>query len=430
MVSDMFQRGLYSLSHATVPNEAHSAWWLMGETKKDKYAIISLEGYNKNIYSKSLDKLINLVDSPFVPYFESGKLYFLDNELVNEMYKNAPHDVTFPIDYSVMLDTNYSSYIQTFVDSKDWSSMGNDVFNTIDILIREDFNYDYLFYMIENYKNSFCNSNSDNVTSDQERKAGLYQNLVSLELFKNIDKKEYCSKGIVKYNISKQESYMIVDGIFNDMFISSRGKEMMDIFLNIHKAMVLFLIGVLRIRFQSKSNSEYKIRELFEYTNDTLGMYLEREMIVAHKYFIKPTDVPILNRLNKGMNKNKLFKNIENIAWDFTSPRIMEFFLRLRGEGRYLIPLFLTNDRNLRNLLRLYKVKGVIFNKDGTGLIPISSMNSQEYFEEYKCNVNFEEFFNEESTKKRNFKIEFNKLSKFKCIDDEFAKLVNIMECK
>ncbi|MBZ9624725.1 hypothetical protein G9F71_017890 [Clostridium sp. FP2] len=430
MIDERLKIGLYNLSKATLPSEVLNAWCLMGDSKKDKCAIISLEGYDKNIYSKALNRLINSDDSHFMTYFESDKLYFIDDELLAGMFKNNNADVKFKIDYSLMLDTNYSSYIHTFVNNDDCSHMNNEIFNTIDILIREDFNFDYLFYIIENYKNSFCNSKVDNIIPIQDMKAAVYQNLVSLELFKNIDKKEYCDNGTIKYNISKQECYLIVDGFFSEIFSSAAGKDTMEVFLNIHKGMVLFLIGVFKIRFESKSDSQYKIRELFKYMNSITGIYLQREMIIAHQYFMNPTNVQIINKVNKGMNENKLYKSIENIAWDFAVPRIMEFFLKTRGEGRYFIPLFLTNDKNLRNLLRLHKIKGVTFNKDGTQFIPISSINSQEYFEEHKCNVDFDSLFNDEAIKKRNEKLEHNKKTKFKCVEVEFFKLVKVMECK
>lgn len=427
MVDERLNNGLYHLSKATTPRDVSYAWHLMGEAKNDKCVIISLDNYDKSVYPKELNRLINSNDSAFMPYFESDKLYFIDDELLSEMSDNKSYDVQFPIDYSVMLDTNYSSYIHAFV-SNDWTGMSNDVFNVIDILIRENFHFDYFFYMIENYNNSFCSFEANDTTAIQNKQAKLYLNLVSLELFKNIDTEEYCNNRTLKYNISEQEVYLIVDGIFSDMYNSIKGKEIMEMFLIMHKSMILILIGVLRIRFESKSNSQNKIQELFEYIDNVVGYYPEREMIIAHKYFSNPRNVQIINKINKGMNEEKLHKSIENIAWDFTVPRIMELFLETIGEGRYFIPFFLSNDRNLRELLRLYKVKGVIFNKGGNKLIPISGFNSREYFKE--CNVDIDSYFTSEAISRRNKKFECNKKTEFRAINEEFSKLVKVMECK
>lgn len=430
MYDERFTVGLEKLSTAKLPHEVYNIWRSMGDAKKDKNMMISLEGYDKSIYPNSLSKIINSSDSSFIPYFESSKLYFMDDDLLEEMFEKRGEDVVFPIDYSIMLDTNYSSYIDKFVNSKDLSSLDNNIFSTIDILIREDFHYDSLFYIIENYKNTFYNSGLGNVLSTTELKAGYWQNLVSLELFKNIDKKEYCTNGNIKYNISKQEAHLIVDGTFSNIFNSSIGKEAMEIFLTLHKNLVLFLIGVLRIRFQSKKSYHHKIRELFEYMDSTIGIYFQREMVVAHKYFINPQNVQLINKVNKRMTKENLLKSIENFAWDFASPRIMEFFLKMRGEGRYFIPFFLSNDKNLRDLLKMFKVKGVIFDNDNVRLTPILSSDFLYYFQKNEPDLDINMFFNNEAIKRREETYISNKENNFSCIEEEFSKLVSVMECK
>ncbi|MGG7177209.1 hypothetical protein ACQPU1_06450 [Clostridium paraputrificum] len=430
MYSDKFKDGIEKLSKARSPREALSAWGYMGRDKKGKFMTISLDEYNKNIYPDTLNRIINSNESSFIPYFESGKLYFMDDNLLEEMIESEGKEIVFPIDYSIMLDTNYSSYIDKFVNNKDLSSLDNNIFSTIDILIREDFRYDYIFYIIENYKNTFYNSQLGNVLSETELKAGYWQNLVSLEMFKNIDKEEYCTKGKIKYNISKLEAQLIVDGFFSDVCSSQIGKEAMENFLIIHKSLVLFLIGVIRIRFQSKKSYHHKIKELFEYMHNTIGVFFQREMIIAHKYFINPQNVQLINKVNKNMTKENLLKSIENFAWDFASPRIMEFFLNTRGEGRYLIPFFLSNDKNLRDLLKMFRVKGVIIDPDN--LMPLSIPNEDFlfYFEKNEPDLDTNFYFEGEAIKRRQEILNSNKKNNFRCIEEEFSKLVTVMQCK
>lgn len=427
MINEIIKEGLYYLTKVTTPSEVFDVWHLMREVTKNKCLIISLNDYNKNVYPKELIRVINSNDTHFIPYFESDRLYFIDDDLLLEMHNRRPYDFKFKLDYSVMLDTNYSSYIHKFVNN-DWSDLRNEVFSTIDILIRQNFHFDYFFYMIENYKNSFCSSELDNIVSLKNKQINLYQNLVSLELFKSIDTEEYRDNGTIKYKITKQEAYLNVDGIFRDMFNSAKGKETMEMFLNMHKSMVLFLIGVIRIRFQSKTSLQNKIKELFEYIDKILGYYPEREMVIAHKYFLDSKNVKIINKINKGMKEETLYSSIENIAWDFTVPRILEFFLENEGEGRYFIPFFLSNDKNLRELLRLYRVKGVLYSKTEGKLIPISNPNSREYFNEYVNDI--DSYFTNKAISMRKEKFEYNRTTKFEVIKGEFSRLVDVMECK
>ncbi len=429
MTEEILREEIYYLSNAASPSEVIKIWNQYKETNNGKSLIISLDNYTKSIYPKELNKILNLPDSHFVQYFESDKLYFLDNELLSEMISKGHQDVFFPIDYSVMLDTNYSSYINNFVNNKDHylgDNISNDVYKSLDFLLRYDFNFDHLFYIIENFKLSI----QSNTKEPSDPLTDLRQNLTSLELFKNIDKNTYISAGKVQYKISQKEASQNADDIIQLYYSSCGGIEMMErIFLNIHKGIVLFLIGLIRIRFETKSILSCKMKKMFEYIDNVLGIYLEREMIVACKYLSNPHEIKIINKINKGMSKDKLYKNIENIAWDFTIPRIMEFFsMTLNDEGRFFIPFFLTNDFNLRYLLRLHKVKGLIYNSKDTHFIPISSINTEEYFNTNGCNVD-SSFFSDESQIKRNNIYKNNKENGFIRIKEEFEKLAKVMNC-
>ncbi|WP_085494627.1 hypothetical protein [Paenibacillus aquistagni] len=109
MDNERIKQGLYSLSIATNASEVVEAWVMMGESTEDKSSIISLDNYHKSVYPTELNKLINNIDSHFIPYFETDKLYFIDDELLIETVKNGEKDTTFGLDYSIMLDTNYAS---------------------------------------------------------------------------------------------------------------------------------------------------------------------------------------------------------------------------------------------------------------------------------------------------------------------------------
>lgn len=70
------------------------------------------------------------------------------------MLQNSSVQIQY--DYSIMLDTNYTSYIETFL--KDFNKPNfseGSIYKTLDTLLRNKFNYDYTYYLIENYKNLF-----------------------------------------------------------------------------------------------------------------------------------------------------------------------------------------------------------------------------------------------------------------------------------
>jgi hypothetical protein len=184
-------------------------------------------------------------------------------------------------------------------------------------------------------------------------------------------------------------------------------------------------LGILQIKFSDKSNISSKLRKLFEYSHKVIGVYFERELMIAHKYFCKAENVKILAKINKGMKTENLYKIIENIAWDFTVPRIMEFFLTRIGEGRFFIPFFLTNDFRLRELLKLFSVKGIVYNTKKGFFLPISDENTFDYYKRHDVDV--EQYFTDEAKIERQGVYKRNCENEFIIVEEEYQKLLNIL---
>ncbi|MFE6799927.1 hypothetical protein ACFVAP_27350, partial [Paenibacillus chitinolyticus] len=227
------------------------------------------------------------------------------------------------------------------------------------------------------------------------------------------------------YNISMNEAQLLADQIYNGIFYSSHATEMMDYFLSIQRYMVLLIIGMMQIKFESKTTVQKRMQKLFEFSTNVVGIYFDREMVIAHKYFIAQSNVRILNKINKGIKPDKLFQIIENIAWDFSVPRIMERQLVNGGAGRYFIPFFLSNDYNLRELLRLFKVKGIVYSKSKDFFVPFTKTFSQGYFETHNCNV--QSYFTDEALSRRATTFKYSRKNQSQLIKIEFDKLVKIM---
>ena len=154
MNDDNILMAIEMLRNAKIPLDVIYAWDIMGDLRKGNILIVGLENDDKeSVYPKGLKEILE-GDNGFVTYFNTEKLFFLDDELLSEMEQYEHRNVTFPIDYSIMLDTNFASYIQKFVKGK-WSSLNNDILRSIDSLLRYDFRYDYNYYLIENYYNVY-----------------------------------------------------------------------------------------------------------------------------------------------------------------------------------------------------------------------------------------------------------------------------------
>ncbi|WP_342535466.1 hypothetical protein MHI04_07215 [Lysinibacillus sp. FSL K6-1151] len=413
---------LYFLSEAKSPSDIVITWGIR-ESKDTSKAIISLENYENDFLPKEFINVVFSEDNDFYPYFQTKNLFFIDNKILKNMLSSS-RDIKIPIDYSVMFDTNYASYIHQFVND-DMSNLNNEVFTSIAILLRENFQYDYHFYLIENSKSINFDENFD-INYFKKMHNDLYQNIASLELFKSIDSELFKKEGKIKYTITPNEAENNAEELIKMLFCNELGRDFLKDITFMQKQLTLFLIGVLIINFSSKRNAQKKILELFNFMNEKVGIYFERETIVAYKYFKEPGSLKIFRQIQKKMDTSKLLDIINNISWDFTAPRIMEFFMRVGGEGKFFIPFFLTHDGGLKDVIKLFTVKGVLF-EDLYGSIPISSINTQHYFETEKCNVDFDFFFSMENKSQRATRVDKNREVIDEIIIEEINKFINII---
>ncbi|HHT7064693.1 TPA: hypothetical protein ACTZ2L_001145 [Bacillus cereus] len=208
---------LYNLVHSEKPSEYILQWGMYNRITKDYRLIAVSKEYDKDaVYPKGLVNILNQKDTDFVPYFMSEKLFFLDTTIIQSMLQNSSVQIQY--DYSIMLDTNYTSYIETFL--KDFNKPNfseGSIYKTLDTLLRNKFNYDYTYYLIENYKNLFSSGEKKFTISDSSHIA-LYENLYYLELFKSINHKEYINSNKIEFMISENEAKQKTDELINIIY--------------------------------------------------------------------------------------------------------------------------------------------------------------------------------------------------------------------
>lgn len=245
----ILRKVIYFLSTAETPREVFLVWNKHKEHLKYFKLSINLDNYDKDTFPVGLGELVNAVDQDFISYFQTGKLYYMDDELLNDMLFNG--SISFPIDYSVMLDTNYASYIPRFLNNQGSSEFEKEsIYKTIDTLLKHKFHYDYNFYLVENYNKIIKDNGSFDASIKKHR--DMYENLVFLELFKSIDNDIYINKNIIEYQISKFEAIQRVDDIIYKLYKTRDGKSSLKKFLDMHQNLTLLLIGIIKIQFSSK----------------------------------------------------------------------------------------------------------------------------------------------------------------------------------
>lgn len=378
---------MYMLSKADDPSEAVSAWALLQRKHPRLSAMVSLSNYDKVVLPPWLKKYSAKPNNFLVPYFSTEKMYFLDDELLFKMLSSG-EDFKFRIDYTLMFDTNIATYVNKLVRGEPLGNIQPRLVALVDDILHDDLNFDHLFYMAENVKNVFPQIER-NATSKRafwrSLAKGFRQNLVSLQVFRSIDCKEYRRTSNPRPQFTYRQAARHAIDFTYDFYASEIGRDHILNFVLIQKRILLQLIGMVRIQLSSSKSARYKMGEYFKFIHEVVGAYFDREAIIAHKYFNNRNTMVILEKIKKGCGKKGLLKKLDNIAWDMAAPRFMEKLIVAGGEGRYFIPMFLTFDAGLRELLEHYPVKGVIFSKESGAFAPIPSINTRDYFKQNGC---------------------------------------------
>lgn len=378
---------MYMLSEADDPAQAVLAWHSLKRMHPHLSAIISLSNYDKAVMPSWLNKYSAKPNDFMVPYFSTEKIYFLDDQLVYDTF-SLGEEFKFPVDYTLMFDTNIATYVGKLVRGEALGNVQSRIVSLIDSILYDGLNFDFLFYMVENVK-SVLPQIEQNVTSKirfwKSLEKGFRRNLVGLQVFSSIDCKEYRRTLNPRPQLTYWQAARQAIDFTYDFYVSELGKGHILDFVRIQKMILLQLIGMVKIQLSSAKGARYKIGEYFKFIQGVIGVYSDREAIIAHKYFNDRNAIAMLEKIKKGCGKMALLKRLDNIAWDMAAPRFMEKLIVAGGEGRYFIPMFLTFDSGLRELLGHYPVKGVVFNKQTGVFAPIPAINTREYFINNGC---------------------------------------------
>ncbi|WP_194578247.1 hypothetical protein, partial [Vibrio anguillarum] len=205
----------------------------------------------------------------------------------------------FPIDHSIMMDSNICSYIDSLVRGKPLGTVGPKILPIIDDLLRDGLNFDFLFYMIENIKHVLPSANFSAKSKLEFWKSlniNFRKNLVSLHYFSSIDSKEYSRTLRPNYLLSyRQSARRAIDATFG-LYMSDEGKNYLSQFADFQRVALLSLIGMLRINLSSNKSGKNKMLEFFDFMHNEVGIYMEREATLAHEYFCDSKSLPILKK--------------------------------------------------------------------------------------------------------------------------------------
>lgn len=320
--------------------------------------------------------------------FRSKKVFVLDFELSQVMKSD---EVTYPLDYSISLDTQALSYLEPYIDGRT-TRLPKDFEEIFNFIARDDVFVDPLPYLQENMLN----------LSDPKKAERIFEKIKAYEILRSLDKDALHKEKTIKSIFSEQELIKKSQEHIARMYRDLGNSALMNAIIFNFKFEYWHLLAMISIQLSNKKMSATnKIMKLLEMCDAELATLSLREISVAKAYFEKGQELTFFGKIQSG--KNDLFNVIHGMVWDMWHIRHMEMNLTIRpsSEARYFFPSFLTCDQRLVEIIELYPLKACAYDEkdlvpypffDGDWLqsiVPDSELQDEiysRYFSKNSCN--------------------------------------------
>lgn len=305
--------------------------------------------------------------------FKGDKVYMLDTETVTEMFSDTGNSI-FPIDYSISLDTQIVSYLNSCIASEKGSpvfksSFPDDFNEILEFISRKEVSIDPLPYEFENY--------TDLKHSSQR----IFKQIKGYEFLRNIDREAFIKHNIVKTLISEEDliknSQNYISRLYQNLSDSHKIKD------TLFDSQYLYLLKMIVINLENSNLSAFdKTIKFLNFCNDEVFVIGIRELLIANEYFKKKQNLKFFGKIQKNQkSKDKFFQHIKGMAWDLFHIRQMERYLTTLPDSRarYFFPALLTADKRLIKILELTSLKCCVYNADKNIIIPFFELDIFEH---------------------------------------------------
>ncbi|ADL55847.1 hypothetical protein [Gallionella capsiferriformans] len=300
--------------------------------------------------------------------FSKERVLVLDEATHSEMLVNDK--TTFPIDYSIALDTQVLSYLAPYLEGKT-TRIPDDFHEIFAFIAQKNVFVDPIPYMTENLINVL---NPKNVNDIRRRLNGY-------EMLRTIDEVHFNQTGEVRSTISQGEQNTRVDNTLNQMINGASNPETLKAALHGHTWVYCLLLkmATIQLRRPQPEFAAEKLAEFIEFMDLRLQTIFAREAIVAAEYFVRgQNNFGFFGRIQKGKPTN--LAHLRNMAWDFWHIRNVEEATTNEQfqsdaperRARYFFPSLLTCDKDFIEVIDLYSLKSYAYKKGTYRPIPFA----------------------------------------------------------
>jgi hypothetical protein len=280
--------------------------------------------------------------------FRSNNVVVLDPDTLREMNDGG---ASFPIDYSISLDTQALSYLEPFI-AGNTSKIPEDYSEVFNFIAQENVFVDPLPYCYENLRN----------LKDQEKSEKIFNKIKSYETLRTIDEYKLKTKGLVISKLSEQELIKQTQEHLSRMHMNLNDKNFMDALEFRQQFMYCQLLMMALIQIcHPKKSTHNKVISFMEFCDKKLATLGGREIAIARNYFETGQEFAFFGKIQK--NKKDIFQIIDGMAWDLWHIRQLESALTITpdSKARYFFPSLLTFDKRLIEVIDLYPLRSLAY---------------------------------------------------------------------
>lgn len=279
--------------------------------------------------------------------FKTDKVWVLDKVTLNEM-REGYGITTFPIDYSISLDTQALSYLEPYIHGKTLDV--KDFAEVFEFLARTDVNVDPMPYLLEN----LFKQNSQYAYDQIFFKYKSYEILRTLDLENlRVNKRISSTLSNEQLNIQTQRNLAtIIHGFDN------KAKEAFKLRLDSYYCLLLKMAIIHFSR--PKLTVKQKMQKFLDFMDQELATIWQRELIVAYEFFKQGNNLNFFGKIQT--NTPDILKEILNMSWDFFHIRQLEEAAAILLNGaRYYFPSLLTFDHKFKKIIDLCPLKAYAY---------------------------------------------------------------------
>lgn len=305
--------------------------------------------------------------------FSATNVVVLDREIHGAMLANAT--VTFPIDYSIALDTQALSYLAPYIEGKT-SSLAKDFHEIFQFIARGDVYVDPVPYITENLPNILIEKNVSEIR----------RRLTAYEMLRTIDEEHLRDTGQIRSISSEEERKRIVEKYVIDMLDNASDSEVMTAVQFRHTLCYCVLLKMTSIQLRSKTKTPAtKLQELVDFMDAELHTMWLREIVVAAEYFKRGQNLAFFGKIQKApaAKLSDQFAVLKGMAWDFWHIRYLESAATnedtmpesTRIKPRYFFPALLTCDKRFIEIIDLYPLKSYAYQQGRQIPLPFPALD-------------------------------------------------------